>query len=353
MRAITTIPPYAPYLKKIAEHPIVEGFRLNTVMPVDEPLEDLLTRLEEVSNQKTLWIDLKCRQLRIKRGTFYDTPKKPVVFRVWGRKVVLDPSNPKNKGNLETPPWAIIELDHEIELDTSKPVKCYMNDGIQTAYIARVKGNRLLMLDGPKKVVGGGESMNILHPSLKIKGYLTENDKKYIEAAKKVGMHKYMASYVEEAGDLERILELDPAAEITAKIESQKGLEFVSKDYSQYAGKVRLMAARGDLYVEVGRPHKILNAVKDIIEADKNAIAASRIMPSLGKGYSPACQDISDVGYLMEIGYKHLMVGDDICFDEDSLFSALNILYEINESYKGRVVGNKYAFNGVKGGEEK
>ena len=126
-----------------------------------------------------------------------------------GKKVVLDPSNPKAYGTLSTPPWSMLELDHEIELDTSKPVKCYLNDGYDSAYIAQVDGNRLIMLDGPQKVVGGGESINIIHPSLKIKGYLTEQDKKYIQACKKHGIHTYMPSYVEKKQDAEAILELD------------------------------------------------------------------------------------------------------------------------------------------------
>ena len=58
MKAITTVPPYAPYLNKIAEHPIVEGFRLNTVMPIKESLDELLTRLVDVAGGKDVWIDL-------------------------------------------------------------------------------------------------------------------------------------------------------------------------------------------------------------------------------------------------------------------------------------------------------
>ena len=33
MKAIVTMPPYAPYLEEVAQHPIVSGIRLNTVMP--------------------------------------------------------------------------------------------------------------------------------------------------------------------------------------------------------------------------------------------------------------------------------------------------------------------------------
>ncbi|MBT3323806.1 hypothetical protein HN681_00320 [archaeon] len=340
-RVIVTVPPYAPFLEKIANHPVVEGFRLNTVMPLrdGENVENLLGRLKEIAAPKPLWIDLKCRQLRVSRGRFFDVPKNPTVIEVEGKKVILDPSNPKAYGDLRTPPWAVLELDHEIELDTSKPVKCYMNDGLDRALIVGVRnGRELVMLDGPEKLVGGGESLNIMHPSLKIKGYLTDLDREYIEAGKKVGVNTVMLSFFEGAEDLNDLLEINPNAEVVAKIESEKGLGFVNNDYAQLAGGLRLMAARGDLYVEVRRPHLILNAMRDIVEADSEAIVASRILPSLRRGYTPSAQDISDLGFLLEIGYDRFMVGDDICFKENSLLGALNIINAISETYQPRKI---------------
>ncbi len=335
MKAIVTIPPYAAYLKKVAEHPIVEGFRLNTVMPVvKESLEELLKRLQGVAGEKPVWVDLKGRQMRISRGTYYDSPKIPTMIEVEGKKIVLDPSNPKAYGELRTPPWSIVEIDHEIELDTTHPVKCYFNDGLQTAHIVRVEGNKLVMLDGPQRVVGGGESINILHPSLKIKGNLTLGDEHYIEAGKVSGVHHYMLSYVEQSSDIADVLNLDPNAKVMAKIESRKGLDWVASDYRDWKKEVPLMAARGDLYVEVGRPHKILRATRAIVEADPRAVVASRIFGSLRTSYTPSCSDISDLGYLAEIGYSRVLIGDDICFHEESLFGALNLLSAISQDYQ-------------------
>ena len=54
MKAIVTIPPYASYLQDIADHPVVEGLRLNTVMPIKESLEDMLTRLKGVAKGKPI-----------------------------------------------------------------------------------------------------------------------------------------------------------------------------------------------------------------------------------------------------------------------------------------------------------
>lgn len=300
MKAIVTIPPYAPYIKKVARHSAVEGVRLNTVMPIKESLEEMMQRVSKELYGKDFWIDLKCRQIRVT--------------------------------NYASVPYEHLEISHDIKVDT--PVTAYFHDGTEEATIARIDGRKIIMLDGPKRVVGPGESINIPHPSLEISGYFTEKDKEYITAAKNSGLHKYMLSYVEQESDITSLLELDDKAEIVAKIESPKGLEFVDSVYPKYKDNVRLMAARGDLYVEVGRPHRILSAVKKIVKANPNAIAASRIFPSLKQNPVPVCSEISDVGYLMEIGYKTAMIGDDVCFNEHSVLSALNLLEAIEENYR-------------------
>ncbi len=301
MEAIVTIPPYAPYIRKIARHPIVSGVRLNTVMPVKESLEDLLTRIKDEISGKDLWIDLKCRQVRVT--------------------------------NYASVPYEYIEISHDIDVNT--PTTAYFSDGSEEATIARVDGRKIIMLDGPKRIVGPGESINIPDASLKIKGYLTDQDKRYIEAACKTGLNKYMLSYVEEDSDITDLLDLDNSASVLAKIESRKGLKWVDANYAKHKERVSLMAARGDLYVELKRPHQILGAVKSIISADKNAVLASRIFPSLRNNPVPVCSEISDIGYLTEIGYRRYMIGDDVCFNENSVMSALNLLEAISKDYAG------------------
>lgn len=335
MKVITTIPPYAPFVGELLAHPLISGVRLNTVMPIKEPLEALLLKLKNLAGLKQVWIDLKCRQIRTKHGKFFKEPAEPRTYEIRGKTYILDSSNPRAHGDLRTPPWAEIEISHKIKLDLSKgPVKCWMQDGYDSAYIAEViDGNRLIMLDGPQRVVGGGESINILDPSFQVEGYFTELDLKYIEAAKKVGIHTYMLSYVEEESDIIEMLKLDTDAQIVAKIESKKGLEWVKECYPRYKDRVRLMAARGDLYVEMGRPDKILRPLKFIVKSDPNAIVASRILTSLRTNPRPTCSDITDVACMLEIGYRRVMVGDDICFNRDMLFLALDMLKAIGGEY--------------------
>ncbi len=337
MKVVTTIPPYAPYLADIADHPIISGGRLNTVMPVKEPVAEMLQRVNGKMKGKELWIDLKCRQLRTSHGFFFNEPAHMQAYRIKGETVVLDPTTPKAYGIVRTPPWAMLKLDRKIKLDlTHGPVRCWFQDGYDTAQIVEIiDGDNLIMLDGPERVVGGGESINILDPSLEIEGYLTDRDLEYIEAAKKVGVHRYMLSYVEQESDITDLLALDPDAQIIAKIESVKGLNWVRDIYPRYP-QITLMAARGDLYVEVGikRPDKIIPALRRIVNADPRAIAASRILTSLRDNARPTCPDITDIACLLEMGYQNLMIGDDICFNQEMLLLSLDILQAIGVYYE-------------------
>ena len=61
--ALVTVPPYADFLEEVAAHPLVAGLRLNTVMPLQGPIEETLERLAALG--PPLWVDLKGRQLRV------------------------------------------------------------------------------------------------------------------------------------------------------------------------------------------------------------------------------------------------------------------------------------------------
>ncbi|MFH1182291.1 MAG: pyruvate kinase [Candidatus Woesearchaeota archaeon] len=298
-KAIVTIPPYAPYMKEVLNNTIVSGIRLNTVMPLHETLDDAVKRLNDEAQKagKDLWIDLKCRQLRVK---------------TYG-----------------VPPFTEIELTHNLTVDAG--TTAYFSGGLEKATILSVKNNRLLMQEGPKRVVGPGEAINILHPSLKIEGYLTDTDKKYIEACSRLGLHNYMASFVEGAEDLEEIGKLDGQANLIAKIESQKGIEYVQTGWN---GKSRLMAARGDLFVELKMPHHITQAVEAIVRKDPNAIVASRIFDSLAQSLEPSCADIGDADNLLRMGYRAFMFGDEICMERNQIMSGLNLLRAMAQRYE-------------------
>jgi hypothetical protein len=298
MKAIVTVAPYAPFMNEVARHPSVSGLRLNTVMPVkkSDSLEDVLKRMQDNANGKELWIDLKGRQLRVEG--------------YW------------------TPPFTEIALSHKISVNT--PVNAIFSDHDYATVIA-VEGNRLIMQDGPQRVIGPGESVNIISPSLKIEGYFTDTDLKYIEAGQKTGIKNYMLSFVENNTDIAEMLKLFPDSNLVAKIESQKGLAYVSNEWSNGP---RLMAARGDLYNEVRMPHQIAKACELIVSKDKDAVVASRILESFAESPEPSCSDIMDVYALMKMGYQNFMFGDQICLKRDSIMAGLECFRQMGEMYK-------------------
>jgi len=287
VRAIVTAPPYAAFLDAVARHPLVCGFRLNTVMPLKGGPADALDRLRALG--RPLWVDLKGRQLRVVGAAI--------------------------------PPYTEVRLSHPIRVET--PVDAFFSDGNEHARIAAVDGDRIILEDGPRRLIGPGESVNIVHPSLEVEGTLTETDRAYLAAMRETDLKRVMLSYVESPADVEEVRGLLPEAEIMLKIETRRGLDYARQ---HRASQGRLVAARGDLYVEVLRAHRVIGALRDIIAADPEAVVASRMFDSLAHHPVPASADIGDAAFLLSLGYRTFMLGDMVCLRRDTVLEALNLL---------------------------
>lgn len=287
IQAIVTAPPYAPFLDEVAAHPLVCGLRLNTVMPLRGGPREALERLADLG--QPLWVDLKGRQLRVVGAAI--------------------------------PPYTEVQLSHSVQVET--PVDAFFADGTECVRVAAVDGHRLILADGPRRLIGPGESVNIVHPSLQIEGTLTETDRAYLAAMSDLGLRRVMLSYVEQPEDVAEVRHLLPQAEIIAKIETERGLAFARR-YGAREG--RLLAGRGDLYVEVLQPHRLVGAMRDLIAADPQAIVASRLLESLAHQPVPHSADIGDVAWLLGLGYRTFMLGDAVCLRRDSVMEALNLL---------------------------
>ena len=304
MKIIVTVPPYAKYVEEALEQTIVSGLRLNTVLPVKDPLENIVHGLRKRCGSKNLWIDLKSRQLRVKSAAYA--------------------------------PYAYVELSHPIEVEL--PVEVLLNGGAIKATCIAIDGAKLILEDLPPVPFGAGMSLNILHPTLTVKGFLTERDRNYITAAREVDHHLYMLSFVENTKDIEQLFELDPEAQILAKIESEKGVAWVKDEYSisneDWKKQVHLVAARGDLYLELDEPATLPQKLEDTIKADPKAVAASRIFESFceKENTSPTCQEIMDITLLRKMGYESFLLGDELGFSKSSLLKALEALSKVTTS---------------------
>jgi pyruvate kinase len=291
---IVTAPPYADFLEEIVCNPLVSGLRLNTVMPVKGGPQDALERLSNLG--KPLWVDLKGRQLRVVGGA--------------------------------VPPFTEVRISHRIRVDT--PADVFFSDGSDRGRIVAVDGDRLILADGPRRMIGPGESVNIPHASLEVEGVLTGNDRLYLEAMPAFGLKQVMLSYVEAASDVEAVRALLPDAELILKIESRRGLAFARRNGNRCG---RLAAARGDLFVELTRPHQLPQAMEEVIRADPAAIAASRIFDGMAREPVPSSAEIGDFALLLRQGYRTFMLGDAVCLRGDVLKETLNLIGEMGKAY--------------------
>jgi len=280
---IATLPLYPKYRTDVAAHPLVTALRFNTVTPLDTSIQATVDGLLGMAYPKPLWLDLKARQLRITQFAYL--------------------------------PESHVTLNHKIRVNT--PCTVYFRDCASTLESV-FNGDRLL-LTRPERVVGQGEPINILDDSLEVDGFLTEQDCEYVAAFARRDQHRYMLSFVQSRCDCEALWALDPQAEIIAKIEDRRGLRFVAEEYPAMPRKPRLMLAADDLYIHMGQNKTaMLSALRQVIAADPEAIAASRLLISLHDPHSDRSNEVSlgDLAYLWlleSLGYCTLMLSDEIC----------------------------------------
>lgn len=263
-------------VQRVFANPNVSEVRFNTGTPSPFSVLETVQKLLDLSKKynKKLWIDLKGRQLKVIK---------------WA-----------------APQYSCIELNHRIKIEF--PAKIYFRNDIPVNITHVKDGNKIFVDPLPRYNLGAGQSVNILAKNLEVDGYLTESDKQYLSVCKKLGINSVMASFVEKFDDLVEIFHILPKAEIISKIESQKGIEFISS--YKVTG---LMAARDDLFIETGENYGMMNSLRTIISKDPNAICASRIFLSLEKRDTVDFADFADLELMYFFGYRRFMLCDNIC----------------------------------------
>ena len=311
MHLMATLPPLDDHGSEIAAHPCVERLRFNSIMRTPWPHRETLERLLDKCRGKPLLLDLKTRQLRVER---------------WSE------------------PWfQWVELSHPIEVET--PTAIYFKT--TKATIKAVRGSMLLLTDVPEEPLGKGTPVNILDPSLRIKGFLTEDDLAYREAAKELGIHDVALSFVEQLSDVLEYLRFDPEVRLWAKIESERGVEFVRRHFAALSGRLAaakhcgaglsLMIARGDLYVNAGDDRtRYLDWEQELLAADPEAIVASRILSSLQHGSEVSLGDLKDLEDLYRRGVKTLMLADGTCKIAEAFRGAMRVWAQVQARWERR-----------------
>ena len=334
-----TLWPSFPHFDFFANDKRLAGIRLNSAMIDNAELEIELAKIKSNPPLNPLWFDIKGRQLRI-------------------TDVHLNPD------------YLDITINHRISVPT--PVPVLFKAGADGALLDRVEedGRRLIFSGGPEFMVKTGESLHIRHPEFQVlddtDGMFTDIEKQKIEQVRKFGFTRYYLSYVYSQRYVDEFRELVGLdAEVRLKIEDVAGLRYVAREFLKN-DNITLVAARGDLYVEVSRPHHILQALRLIIAKDPKASVGSRILlstvqPSMAKikralnyveehnpddhktaeiisylmePQPPSCADFLDLAWLYDIGYRDMMLCDELCLKGDLLQSAVNTFEGFRRYYE-------------------
>jgi len=298
---VTLWPTFDHFKKFATDNRLGGGIRLNSAMMHASELDDDFAR--KISGSTVpLWFDIKGRQLRV-------------------REVIVKPDH------LE------LIINHEVKVKT--PCTVLFKAGEDQCRLKEVRNGKHLIFDGgPHYMVHQGESLHIRHPSLVVQGpvfcdYEIDKIKRVVE----LGFSLFYLSYVEDQRDIDEFREMiGKDAQIRAKIESKNGLEYVAKQWKKETN-TSLVAARGDLYVEIDRPHQILEAVKMIVDHDPQATVGSRMLLSLVDQAVPRCADFSDLAWLYDIGYRNFLLCDELCLKGDLLGRAVNAFESFRSTY--------------------
>lgn len=300
---LVTLWPSFPHFKRFARDNTITGIRLNSAMMSNPELDKELDIIAHTPNiVMPLFFDIKGRQMRI-------------------TEVIPD------KDHLD------IRLNHPIKVHT--PCVVLFKAGADVALLDHLEedGQRLVFRGGPKYKVTAGESLHIREKDFEVLGDIfTPLELEKIQKVKAAGFTKYFLSYVEKQSDIDQFQELvGKDAEIWLKIESKAGLEFVNNSFKKKDNLV-LVAARGDLFVELEKPHDILKAQRLIIEKDPEACVGSRILLSVITDPVPSCSDLTEIAWLKDIGYRRMMLCDELCLKESLLLNAVAVFNGIKQN---------------------
>lgn len=317
-RIIATLPFRGDNRDDIIDNPLIDELRINTTTEIDEDdpkgVNSFVKTVLDLVGNKPVIFDFKTRQLRIAQFA-------------WASKTR-------------------VKLTHNISVST--PTLVLLKDGEAT--LNQVINNNGLVLDGPNhRALGKGEAINIPDPSLQVHGFLTKLDLEYAKILNPLLADHDITiwlSFVHHISDFELLAEAMPnifIATVGAKIEDQKGLEFVKKVYPFMNPKPRLIAACDDLFINIGsRKTKMLAALQTIISADPDAIAASKILTSVfdprDLEKNPRDPSIGDLAYLImleKMGYKTLMLCDDVCRHRKVFARVMEVMEEYLEFTNG------------------
>ncbi len=218
-----------------------------------------------------------------------------------GQEVVLAPEEAAGPSEIPT-------TYRGLALDVHPGARILIDDGLLTAEVTRVEGERVraVMLHGG--VLKSNKGMNL--PGVKVSApTLTEKDRVDLEAALEHGADFVGVSFVRRAEDLDEVRALVPAeVGLVAKIEKAAALDDLPRIVDRADA---LMVARGDLGVELPFEKVPLTQKRIIAAASVETtpvITATQMLESMMHNPRPTRAEASDVANAILDGTDAVML---------------------------------------------
>lgn len=299
-----TLWPAFPHFERFCADERIQGIRLNSAMmdasEIDQDFEMAISKAEV-----PLWFDIKAMQLRI-----------------------VDVVKGMDHDHLE------IRLNRPIHCKTPTPV--WFKAGEDCALLDHIEEDgRLLIFDGgPSFEVRVGESIHVRNPELEVGGpIITDSEIEKLHRVIDMGFSRFYLSYVYHQSHVDALRDIvGPDADVILKIENKWGLHWVQNDFER-TPHTNLCAARGDLFVEIDRPHEIMSASRAIIDADPDAVVGSRMLLSCIHDEVPSCADLNELAWLHDTGFQNFLLCDELCLEEELLARAINVFQAFRNEY--------------------
>jgi hypothetical protein len=299
-----TLWPAFGHFPRFARDPRLQGIRLNSAMMKASEIDDNFVR--RAGNAKVpMWFDIKGMQLRIREVILKDDHYEFILNR---------------------------------PIQTKLPCPVWFKAGEDAGLCTEIKNGTHFVLapgaqHGPQHEITVGESIHIKQPHEVGGPVFLDYEKEKIERIKSLGFSRWCLSYVYEQRHIDEFRELiGKKPHVYLKIENMEGLSYVAADYKPMEN-TNLFTARGDLWVEVSKPHDILKASRMIIEKDPDALVGSRMLLSLCKEPTVSCADLFELAGLYDMGYRTFLLCDELCLKEDWLATAVAVFDAFRKDY--------------------
>jgi pyruvate kinase len=333
-----TLWPEFDHFSRFAQDPRVQGIRLNSAMMEASEINDTFVRRIQKATMP-LWFDIKGMQMRI-------------------REIVCGTDQDHLEFILNRP------------VNVKLPCAVWFKAGEDCAKLVEIKnGTHFIFEGGPRYEVKPGESIHILERTLEVGGEpFLPFEREKIEKVKGLGINHWCLSYAYDQKHIDEFREMiGPDAHLYLKIENIAGLSYVANKYRPMP-LTNLFTARGDMFIEIPKPHHILKACKLILERDPDALVGSRMLLSLvetpdyqskllrdlalcftqpvvekiaaamkasRRPYTPvpSAADLSELAWLYDIGYRTFLLCDELCLKEHMLAAAVNVFDAFRKDY--------------------